>query len=140
MYPVLKFLFNKVEGFRPATLFKRNSNTRVFLWTLRNFSAHLFYSILRTTASVSGGVQFSNQLLFLQTHPFGGTTSWQISWFNFFLLYMSVCFNIQNLNLCSAVVLASPNLFTMEIKDWRSLMSARSTNKWASAEHLMNGN
>ena len=27
-----------------------------------------------------------------------------------------VCFNFQNLNLCSAVVLASPNLFTMEIK------------------------
>ena len=42
------------------------------------------------------------------------------------LFYLRVCFNINNLNLCSVVVLASPNLFTMEIKDWRSLMSARS--------------
>ena len=47
------------------------------------------------------------------------------------LFYLSVCFNIQNLNLCSAVVLASPNLFTMEIEDWWPLISA---------EHLMNGN
>ena len=50
---------------------------------------------------------------------------------------MSVCFNIQNLNFCSAVVLASPNLFTMEIKDWRS--SDRQISG-VSAEHLMNGN
>ena len=47
-----------------------------------------------------------------------------------------MCFNIQNLNLCSAVVLASPNLFTMEIKGWRSLISACSINKPASAETL----
>ena len=40
------------------------------------------------------------------------------------LFYLNVCFNNQNLNLCSAVVLASRNLFIMEIKDWRSLMSA----------------
>ena len=56
------------------------------------------------------------------------------------LFDLSVCFNIQNLNLSSAVVLGSPNLLIMEIKDWRSLMSTRSTNKLASAEHLINGN
>ena len=60
----------------PTTLFKRNSSTGVFLWTLWNFSAHLFYRILWTTASVSGGVQSSNQLLFFQTHTSGGTTCW----------------------------------------------------------------
>ena len=43
-----------------------------------------------------------------------------------FLFYLSVCFNIQNLNSCPAVVLASTNLFTMKIKDWRSVISARS--------------
>ena len=37
-------------------------------------------------------------------------------------------------------VLASSNLFKMKIKDWRSLMGPRSTNKRASAEHLINGN
>ena len=34
--------FNKVAGLRPATLFKRDSGTGVFLSTLRNFYDHLF--------------------------------------------------------------------------------------------------
>ena len=55
-------------------------------------------------------------------------------------LIFSYSIYIQILDLRSAVVLASPKLFTMEIKDWRSLMSACSTNKRASTEHLMNGN
>ena len=78
-------------------LFQRNSSLGVFLWTLRNFSAHHFYRILRTTVSVSGGVQSSNQLLFLRTQPSGGTTCWYQPWFNFFLFYLSVCLNIQDL-------------------------------------------
>ena len=111
-------------------LFQRNSSLGVFLWTLRNFSAHHFYRILRTTVSVSGGVQSSNQLLFLRTQPSGGTTCWYQPWFNFFLFYLSVCLNIQDLTSYPAGVLASPNLFTLEIKDWRSLMSARSSEHW----------
>ena len=130
-------LFDKVKGFRSVTLFKRNSSTVVFLWTLWNFQ-HAFFT------------EYSRQLL-LSAEKFN-------LWINYYsskrilleeqlvdsshdliLIYLSVCFSIQNLNLCSAV-LASPNIFTMEIKDWRSLMSARSTNKRASAEHLMNRN
>ena len=74
--PVLESLFNKVDDFRPATLFKWNSSTSVFLWTFRNFSAHLFERILRTTASFSGGAQSSKQLLFFRTHRSGGTICW----------------------------------------------------------------
>ena len=36
-------LFNKVVGLRPATLLKRDSNTAVFLWSLRNFQECLFW-------------------------------------------------------------------------------------------------
>ena len=36
-------LFNKVAGLRPATLLKRDSNTAVFLWSLRNFQERLFW-------------------------------------------------------------------------------------------------
>ena len=43
--PVLKSLFNKVAGLRPATSWKRDSDTGVFLWILRNFLEHLFWSI-----------------------------------------------------------------------------------------------
>ena len=132
-------LFNKVEGFRPATLFKRNSSTGVFLWILWNFSAHLFYRILWTTTFASGEVQTLNQLYYSSKHIFLEEQLVDSS-HGIILFYLSVCFNIQNLNLCSAVALTSPNLFTMEIKDWRSLTSAPSTNNRASAEHLMNGN
>ena len=33
--------FNKVAGFRPATLWKRDSGTGVFLWILPHFKEHL---------------------------------------------------------------------------------------------------
>ena len=48
---MLESLFNKAAGlktWRPATLLKRDSNTGVFLWILRNFEEHLF---LQNTAS-----------------------------------------------------------------------------------------
>ena len=35
--------FNKDAGLRPATLLKRDSGARVFLWVLRNFYEHLLY-------------------------------------------------------------------------------------------------
>ena len=131
-------LFNKVEGFRPAALFKRNSSTGVFWWTLRNFSPHLFYRILWTTASVSR--KFNLRINYYSSKRILLEEQFVDSSHDLILFNLSVCFDIQNLNLCSAVVLASPNLFAMEIKDWRSLMSARSTSKRASAEHLMNRN
>ena len=120
----------------------RSSRSHTFNWIgvfknfLWNFSAHLFYRIVWTTASASGEVQSSNQLYYSSKHIL---LEEQLDLI-LFSLSLSVCFNIQNLNLCSAVVLASPNLFTMEFKDWQSLTSARSTNKRASAEYLTNGN
>ena len=47
----------KLQGFSSATLSKRDSNTGVFLWLLRNFKEHLFEEHLRTAASV-----YSNDL------------------------------------------------------------------------------
>ena len=47
-----------------------------------------------------------------------------------------MCFKIDNLNLRSAVVLAAPNLFTIEIKERRSLMNARSANNEDSTNPL----
>ena len=78
--------------------------------------------------------EYSEQL-FLSAKKFNLGTNYNLSSrHNLILLYFS-CFKTQNLNLISAVVLALPNLFTMEIKDWQTL-----TNKRASAKHLMNGN
>ena len=34
--------FNKVTGFRPGTLLKRESDTNIFLWILENFSEQSF--------------------------------------------------------------------------------------------------
>ena len=36
------FSFSEVAGSRPAASLKRDSGTGVFVWTLRNFSEHLF--------------------------------------------------------------------------------------------------
>ena len=33
----------KLQAWRPATLFRRDCNTGVFHWNLRNFQEHLFY-------------------------------------------------------------------------------------------------
>ena len=44
--------FNKDAGLRPAFLFKRDSDTGVFLWILRNFQEHIFYWTPPVTASV----------------------------------------------------------------------------------------
>ena len=122
-------------------LCSKGTPAQVFSCELWEIFQHTFFKeFSELTASVSGGVQSSNQLLFLQMHPSGGTTCWYQPWFDFFLFYLSVCFNIQNLNLCSAVVLASPNIFAMEIKAWQSLISDCSRNTRASPEHLMNGN
>ena len=35
--------FNKVAGWKPATLLKKDFGIGVFLWILRNFLEHLFY-------------------------------------------------------------------------------------------------
>ena len=40
--PVLESLFNKVACLRSSTLLKRDSNTGVLLWILRNFQEQLF--------------------------------------------------------------------------------------------------
>ena len=37
-----RLFFNKVEGLRPATLFKKASSTGVFLWILLDFQEHIF--------------------------------------------------------------------------------------------------
>ena len=37
------FFFDKVAGLTPATLWKRDSDTDVFIWILRNFWKHFFY-------------------------------------------------------------------------------------------------
>ena len=37
--------FIKWQNFSPATLLKRDSNTGLFLWVLRNFKEHLFWRI-----------------------------------------------------------------------------------------------
>ena len=47
-------LFNKVadlKAWRPATLLKRDSNTGVFLWSLRHFYNTFFYKTLPVAAS-----------------------------------------------------------------------------------------
>ena len=41
-------LFYGLAGLQPASFLKRDSNTSAFLWSLRNFSEHLFW---RTSAS-----------------------------------------------------------------------------------------
>ena len=40
---MLESFLNKVVGFRPATLLKRNSGTVVFVWILVNILGHLFH-------------------------------------------------------------------------------------------------
>ena len=40
----------KLQAFKPAALLKRDSNTGVFLWNLRNFSEQLFYGTPPMTA------------------------------------------------------------------------------------------
>ena len=37
------FFLIKLQAFRPATLLKRDSNTGVIMWNLRNFQEHFFY-------------------------------------------------------------------------------------------------
>ena len=130
-------LFNKVKGFRSVTLFKRNSSTVVFLWTLWSFQ-HAFFTEYSRQLLLSAE-KFNLWIKYYSSKRILLEKKLVDSSHDLILIYLSVCFSIQNLNLCSAV-LASPNIFTMEIKDWRSLMSARSTNKRASAEHLMNRN
>ena len=49
------------QAFRSATLQKRNSNTGVFLWILRNFYEHLFRKTMQTTASVTSFVTWPRQ-------------------------------------------------------------------------------
>ena len=49
---IIVYLFYKASR-RPATLLKRDSNTGVFLWILRNFQEHLFYRKPPVAAAVS---------------------------------------------------------------------------------------
>ena len=49
---IIVYLFYNASR-RPATLLKRDSNTGVFLWILRNFQEHLFYRKPPVAAAVS---------------------------------------------------------------------------------------
>ena len=49
--PVLESLLIKLQAFRPATLLKRDPNTGVYLWILRNFPQYYFEEHLRNAAS-----------------------------------------------------------------------------------------
>ena len=44
----MSLFLTKLQGWRPATLLKTNSNTGIFLWNLRNFAKYLF---TRTSAN-----------------------------------------------------------------------------------------
>ena len=69
----------KLQAFRPATLLKRDSNTVVFLWNLRNFSEHLHWLLLNIkiisasfnwwikclASNVDKTLNFVNQFIFL---------------------------------------------------------------------------
>ena len=46
-HPCWSLFLITLQVFRPASLLKRDSNTDVYLWNLRNFSEHLFW---RTSA------------------------------------------------------------------------------------------
>ena len=56
--PLPETLFNKVAGLRPGTLLKRDSNTGVFLWILRNFKNTYFEEHLSTGASSMSRLKF----------------------------------------------------------------------------------
>ena len=48
--PVPEFLFNKVAGFQPVTLFKRSILQRCFLWIFKNFQEQHFIEHLQAAA------------------------------------------------------------------------------------------
>ena len=105
----------RFQPFRPATLLKRDSNTGVFPWNLRNFKENYFEEHLRTVASVvwsaihpilltSTGKWSQKMLIKLkilssltsQYHRYLGPLCYsiQINW----LCHGNVCFNFSNHN------------------------------------------
>ena len=120
----MKPIFHTVEGFS-LQLCSKETSAQVFSCELCEIFQHTFFT------EYPGQLLLSTEEFSLRTNYYSSkrillkqqlVTAAMVN----FLFYLSVCFNIQNLNSCPAVVLASTNLFTMKIKDWRSVISARS--------------
>ena len=59
----VRVFFSKVKGLQACVFIKRDSNTGVFLWTLRNFKEHIFWRTSSNYCFCISKIQTRNYIL-----------------------------------------------------------------------------